>query len=270
VVTHAFRPKRDGTVSGRRAELDLLVRNGEGLPIGRPLVSRLSRTDWVSVIFEEDPEEKASRAAARERSHLARELHDVVAHSLSVMTVQAAGARRILEKDPARAAEAIGVIERSGREALVELRRLLAGLQPGDSGRAALEATPSLEDLPALMRQINRAGVRAELHIEGRDYPLPAEVDLCAYRLVQEALTNVVKHVGECRADVTARYARDAFEIEVRNDGGRGPVKKPPRRGGGNGLIGMKQRAALLGGEVEAGPVAGGGYRVLAMLPAAP
>jgi signal transduction histidine kinase len=226
-----------------------------------------SRLAERAAILEEEREEKARRAVALERGRLARELHDVVAHSLSIMTVQAAGARRVIDRNPARAAEAIGAIEGSGREALIELRRLLTVLRPGPAP-AGLEAPPTLEDLPLLVKHLDRAGVHTDLRIEGEPHPLPVGVDLSAYRIVQEALTNVIKHVGECRAGVTVRYERDAIEVHVQDDGGSSPRKRLPQDAGlGSGLIGMNERVALLGGQFEAGPQPGGGYHVHAWLP---
>jgi signal transduction histidine kinase len=208
------------------------------------------------------------RALSVERSRLARELHDVVGHSLSVMTVQAAGARRIIETDPARAAAAIAAIERSGREGLIELRRLLTELHLEGSVEAKLHAPPSMENLPALMRLANRAGVHATLEVEGDARDLPADIELCAYRIVQEGLTNVVKHAGECRAEVIVRYRPDALELEVHDDGDTGPASPSNGDGMGSGLIGLKQRAEQLAGEFEAGFDCDG-YRIRARLPIA-
>jgi signal transduction histidine kinase len=217
-----------------------------------------------AAILEEERGEEARRAVALERSRLARELHDVVSHSLSVITLQAAGARRWLGGDPARATQGLSAIEGAGREALVELRRLLEVLHPEDSMQEELEILPNLENLPELAERMNRAGVHVELQIEGKTRRLPAGVDISAYRIVQEALTNVIKHAGECRVEVRIRHEFDAIELEVRDDGGSATKKS---RGAGSGLIGMKERAVLLGGELEAGPRPGGGYRVHAQLP---
>jgi signal transduction histidine kinase len=216
--------------------------------------------------LEETPKEMTDRAVALERSRLARELHDVVAHSLSLMTVQAAGARRVLEADPGRAAEAILAIERSGREALIELRRLLVLLGPESSAQAELEVPPSLDNLPALTRQVNRTGVDARLHVDGDPYPLSVDVDLSAFRIVQEGLTNVIKHVGDCRVDVTVCYEQAALELEVQDDGGSKLGKRPDAGEPGTGLTGMKQRALLLGGQLESGSHKGG-FRIRARLP---
>jgi signal transduction histidine kinase len=215
----------------------------------------------------EQQTDHALRAVSFDGSRLARELHDGVAHSLTVMTVQAAGARRVVEADPAQAMEAIIAIERSGREALMELRRLLVMLRPAGSVQAELEVSPSMEHLPMLIRQINRAGVHAVLHVEGEARVLHRDIELCAYRIVQEALTNVIKHAGECQAEVTVRYRPAALELEVRNHGRIDPGRS---QGGGigSGLSGMRQRTQQLGGQFEAGSY-GGGYRIRARLPIA-
>lgn len=210
--------------------------------------------------------EHARLATSSERSRLARELHDVVGHSLSLMTVQAAGARRIIEADPERAAAAIAAVERSGREALMELRRLLTLLGPDGSVEAELHAPPSMENLPALISQMNRAGVQAVLHVEGSVRALPTDVDLCAYRIIQEGLTNVIKHVGGCRADVTVRYEDDALELDIRDQGRRNNGARLEHGGTGRGLAGLRQRVAELGGRCEVG-FYGGGYRIRARLP---
>jgi signal transduction histidine kinase len=238
---------------------------GDRLRAARRSEARFARR---TALLEKEQEERASRAVAVERGRLARELHDVVAHALSIVTVQAAGARRVIGNDPQRAAEAIAAIERSGREALIELRRLLTVLRTDGESPAVLETPPTLEDLPSLLRQVDRAGVRAELRVEGEPHPLPAAVDLSAYRIVQEALTNTMKHVGKCHAEVTVRYDSATLELEVLDDGGASNGRSFRRNGhAGSGLIGMKERAAVFGGELEAGRRAGGGYRVHARLP---
>jgi signal transduction histidine kinase len=184
------------------------------------------------------------------------------------MTVQAAGARRVIDRDPARAAEAIAAVESSGRTALLELRRLLAGLTP-DGVRDALEVQPSLEQLPSLIRRVNRSGVHADLHIVGEPFPLPANVDFSAYRIVQEALTNVIKHADDGDAQVIVRYGDGALGLVIENDGRGGCRNSARDSNGGAGLIGMRERAALLGGSLEAVALVNGGYRVQATLPVA-
>lgn len=207
--------------------------------------------------------EAARRAVGEEQARIARELHDVIAHSVSVIIVQAAAAEDVFERRPDQARAALGSIERSARDALGELRRLLGAVRPGPEESAGAPR-PGLDALDALAAPLHAGGLTVEVHREGEATPLPAGVDLSAYRIVQEALTNTVRHARASRADVTVRYRPDALEIDVRDDG-----VAPPRNSGGqgHGLIGMGERAALLGGVVEAGPAPGGGYRVHARLP---
>lgn len=207
--------------------------------------------------------EAARRAVGEEQARIARELHDVIAHSVSVIIVQAAAAGDVFERRPDQARAALDSIERSARDALAELRRLLGAVRPGPEESAGAPR-PGLEGLDALAAPLRAGGLMVEVHREGEARPLPAGVDLSAYRIVQEALTNTVRHARATRADVTVRYGPEALEIDVRDDG-----VAPPREAGGpgHGLIGMGERAALLDGVVEAGPEPGGGYRVHARLP---
>ncbi|HJW61486.1 MAG TPA: histidine kinase, partial [Actinomycetota bacterium] len=189
---------------------------------------------------------------AEERGRIARELHDVVAHSVSVMVVQAGAARRTLGAGPDQAAAVLGQIESTGRQALVEMRRLLGLLRDGDQEDAALAPQPSLEHLDSLAAAAREAGLPVEVTVEGEPRPLPAGVDLSAYRIVQEALTNSLKHAGPARAKVRICYGREVLEVQVTDDGngsesafGRRPIdsdrqdrRSADRRGGrsGNGL----------------------------------
>jgi signal transduction histidine kinase len=214
-----------------------------------------------------DQEERARWAVAEERDRIARELHDVVAHSVSVMTVQAGAARRLVGSDPRQAGEAMASIERTGRQALAELRRLLGILRREDDA-AALAPQPSLEHVELLVAGARDAGLQVELQVDGEPRPLPTGVDLSAFRIVQEALTNCVKHAGPTTAHVQVRYGAHALELEVW-DAGRGVPTGAPgaARGDGHGLIGMRERVALFGGELEVGPRPGGGFQVRARLP---
>jgi signal transduction histidine kinase len=212
--------------------------------------------------LELEREAEARAAVAEERGRIARELHDVVAHSVSVMVVQAQAGPRLLDQ-PEQAAGAFRSIEASGREALVELRRLLGILRRGDE-QLAIGPQPGLGSLPSLVEQVRGAGLPVDLRIEGEQVPLPAGVDLSAYRIVQEALTNALKHAGVAEAEVVLRYSPSALELEV-SDNGAGAVPGP--NGAGHGLIGMRERVALYGGELEAGAQAGGGYAVRTRLP---
>jgi signal transduction histidine kinase len=238
---------------------------GDNLRVRRAYTAQLEER---AVQLEREREEKAEQAVAQERARIARELHDVVAHHVSVMVVQAAGARRILDKDPAQARGALEAVEQAGRTALAEMRRMLEVLRAEDAG---LGPQPGLADLERLAAQVREVGLPVELTIEGMDLPLPAGMDLAAYRLVQEALTNTVKHAGKATARVTVRHEPEALDIEVTDDG-RGAAA-PLLAGaaeGGHGQIGMRERVALYNGVLETGPVFPGGYRVHARFPLDP
>lgn len=213
--------------------------------------------------LEREREERARRAVAAERARIARELHDVISHNVSVMVVQAAAARDVSARRPERAREALASIESIGREALVELRRLLGVVSGGDDGdRAGFSPQPGLARLPELLEQVGAGGLEVGLTVTGEQRDLPAGVDLSAFRIVQEALTNTLKHADASRADVSVRYTDAGLEVEVLDDGvaNGGP-------GGGRGIVGMRERAALLGGELWAGPRPAGGFRVCARMP---
>jgi len=207
-------------------------------------------------------DERARAAVVAERTRIARDLHDLIAHSVSIMTVQAGAARLLLPGDPARAREPLLSVEETGREALAEMRRLF-GIVRGDDGDAALAPQPGLARLDALVEQARKAGLPVEMAVEGERRMLSPGVDLTAYRIVQEALTNALKHAGPAYAQVTIRYGRQALDLEITNDGR--PTGKD--EGTGHGLIGMRERVALYGGELEAGPREPSGYAVRARLP---
>jgi signal transduction histidine kinase len=199
-------------------------------------------------------------------------LHDVVAHNVSVMVVQAGAARRTVDRDTAGAKEAMNLIETTGRQALDEMRRLLGVLRKeDDQERPALTPQPSVRYLDQLVAQVRKAGLPVELEVEGDPRPLASGVDLSAYRIVQEALTNSLKHAGPAHATVRVRYGADDVEVTVTDDG-RGPEAGDGANGtaSGHGLVGIRERVALYGGELEAGPRRGGGYTVRAKLPVAP
>lgn len=211
--------------------------------------------------LEIEREEKARAAVAEERARISRELHDVVAHSVSVTVVQAQAAQRLLEGEQREARQVLESIETTGRQALVEMRRLLGVLRRTDAD-LSLAPQPGLDDLDDLIGQVREAGLPVELHIEGEPEPLQPGVDLSAYRIVQEALTNTLKHAGPASARVTVRYRNDEVELEVADDGpgtGKGG-------GSGQGLIGMRERVAIYGGVFENGRH-NGGYLVRARLP---
>ncbi len=206
-----------------------------------------------------------ARAIADERRRVARELHDVLAHDLSVMVVQASAAQRIADRNPEQATEAARLIERTGREALAEIRHLFGAVRRGEGEE--LEA-PGLARVARLAERARDAGLPVELRIEGDRRELPPGVDLAAYRVIQEALTNSLKHAGPARADVLVRYSTAMLTLEITDDGvgpnGNDAATAP---GGGHGLVGMRERVALYGGDLEAGRRRGGGFAVRARLP---
>jgi signal transduction histidine kinase len=216
--------------------------------------------------LEDQRGERARLAVAEERARIARELHDVVAHHVSVMVVQAGAARRVAASDQASARAAMAAVESAGRTALSEMRRMLEVLRADEPD---LEPEPSLAQVESLVARVRAAGLPVDLRVEGERPDLPAGTDLAAYRIVQEALTNVVKHAGQATASVRIAYAPDHVEVDVTDDG-RGAAAHLGVESGGRGLIGMRERALLYGGTVEAGPRTAGGYRVHAAFPIEP
>jgi signal transduction histidine kinase len=214
--------------------------------------------------LERERETEARAAVAEERARIAREMHDVVAHSLSVMVVQAEAAEAMLDVDPERARRPLSSVQDTGRSALGELRRMLGVLRERDETGAPLAPQPGLDGLDELVESVRQAGLLVSVRIDGEPRPLPSGVDLSAYRIVQEGLTNALKHAGPARADVLVRYGDRELELRVSDDG-RG--HDPSSNGGGHGLVGMRERVALYGGEIEAGPRPGGGYRLRVRLP---
>ncbi|MFD0734975.1 sensor histidine kinase [Planotetraspora mira] len=215
---------------------------------------------------------EARRAVTAERARIARELHDVVAHHVSMMVVQAEAGPVAAEHDARGSVRAFDTIAETGRRALVEMRRLLSVLREETDGpEPALVPQPGVAELPDLVEQVRQAGLPATLDIEGEPVPLYAGVDLSAYRIVQEALTNAVKHAGKVPVRVHLRYSGQELRIEVRDDGHAAGAARAGRDdggpNGGNGLIGMRERAHLFGGELTAGPDPEGGFTVRARLP---
>jgi signal transduction histidine kinase len=205
-----------------------------------------------------------------ERLRIARELHDMVAHSIGIIAIQAGVGRRVIETQPAEARNALTAIEATSRETLAGLRQMLGVLrraEPGP-GRGPLESAPGLADLGRLAATTRDAGVRVELRWLGPRRPLPADIDLSAFRIIQEAVTNVVRHAGtgHCRVTVDCREEELGIEVTDEGHGGAPPAEGPGERGG-FGIDGMRERARLLGGELTAGPRAEGGFRVAARLP---
>jgi signal transduction histidine kinase len=204
----------------------------------------------------------AREAVADERARIAREMHDAVAHSVSLMVLQAGAAEQVMATAPERARESLVTIQDTGREAIVELRRML-GLLRDPVADASLAPQPSVDRLDALLDQVRAAGLPVELTVEGQPRRLPPGIDRSAYRIVQEGLTNALKHAGPAHASVRLRYGERALELEVLDDG-RGPASAS---GGGFGLLGMRERAALYGGVLAAQERPGGGYALSARLP---
>lgn len=214
-----------------------------------------------------DADERARSAAAEERRHMARELHDVVAHGVSVMVIQAGAARQVIDTAPDRATESMLTVEATGREVMAELRRLLGVLN--DSGEAAgLAPQPGIDQLGTLVDRVRAAGLPAVLEIVGSPRPLPASLDTTAYRIVQEALTNALRYARWAATLVHVSFDPELLRLEVLDDGPAGDAESG--EGSGRGLVGMRQRAALVGGRLEAGPRLGGGYAVRAWLPLEP
>src|SRR5215204_1409106 len=221
--------------------------------------------------LEQAREELARRAVVEERLRLARELHDVVAHAMSVIAVQSGVGAHVAASRPEEVGKALAAIETTSRAALTELRRLLGVLRQDSDPQASLTPVPGLANLDRLLTEVGKAGLAVRVRVKGTPLQLPAGVDLSAYRIVQEALTNVVKHAGPAHAQVTIGYRDQDVTVEIVDDG-RGAV--PPAGGGragtGHGLTGMRERVAAFNGELQVGPRPGGGFRVVARLPLAP
>ena len=230
-------------VRNRQLRADVLEERAQRLERERELSMRIARAD--------------------ERQRIARELHDVVAHSVSVMVVQAGAARTLLTRDPERSAEALRAVEASGREALGELRHLL-GLLTDEEAEPALAPQPGLDQLDRLVQRVGQAGLSVNLQVTGARRPLSPGLDLTAYRILQEALTNVVKYARGAKTEVHVAYGADDLQLEVIDAGGS-PVDGAT--GAGRGLVSMHERVALYGGELEVGRRPEGGFRVHARLP---
>jgi signal transduction histidine kinase len=234
---------------------------GRVLRSRRRLIDELQSTARA---LELSRDENARAAVAAERVTIARELHDVVAHAVSVMIVQAGAAELVLDAEPERAREPILAVQESGRQALSELRRLLGMLRPDQLATSALVPQPGLADLGPLADKLREAGLSVELHHSGAPDGLPRGIDLAAFRIVQEALTNVLKHADATVAHVALSYRADVIELEVTDDG-RG--SRSGTSGAGHGQLGMRERATAYGGELHAGPGETGGYTIRARLP---
>jgi signal transduction histidine kinase len=229
-----------------------------------------ARLEERTAELERAREALARRAVTEERLRLARELHDVVAHAMSVIAVQSGVGAHVATTQPKEARKALAAIEATSRAALTELRRLLGVLRQEDEPHGDLAPMPGLADLEGLLAEVAKAGLAVKLQVHGTRPPLPAGVDLSAYRIVQEALTNVVKHAGPAHAQVVVGYGDQEVTVEIIDDG-RGAVTSVTdgRAGTGHGLIGMRERVAAFGGDLEVGPRPHGGFRVAARLPVA-
>jgi signal transduction histidine kinase len=214
-------------------------------------------------IAERERDVAAREAVVEERARIARELHDVIAHHVSMIVLQAGAERSVLDESNAATREVLEMVEQTGRSALTEMRRLLGMLRDDQSD--PLTPQPGLDDVPTLVGQLRDAGLPVDLSIEGDRRDLPVGIELSGYRIVQEALTNALKHAGSARARVSVRYGPDSLELEIADDGGVDGASRAP--GGGHGLIGMRERVALYGGRFQANRVPGGGFVVKAALP---
>jgi signal transduction histidine kinase len=272
VAAHVARPRSLLAAGGTAITLPLLVLGGNGLGLGEALTAATAcGAAWLlgdnlgtrrerTARLEAEREANARQAAAEEQARVARELHDILGHSVSVMTIQATAAGDAFDSRPAQVREALMAIESTGRETLSELRRLLGGIRPDDD--AGFAPAPGLDSLDALVERVRAAGLEVELSSVRQPDALPPSVDLTAYRIVQEALTNTLKHARASRARVDVRRRDGALEIEVVDDG-QGSAPPTP----GHGILGMQERAALFGGDLSAGPAPGGGFAVRARIP---
>jgi len=228
--------------------------------IRRTGVRELGERTWL---LERERQTAAKLAVEGERSRVARELHDIVSHSVSVMIIQAGAARHAVEEG--ETADALAAVENTGRDAMTELRHLLGVLAPDTEGEDALAPQPGLSRLGTLVDRIAFAGLPVEVTINGEPRPLPTVIDVTAYRVVQEALTNALKHAPGSRAEVTVGYGTRNLRLEILNT--PPPSGAPMRTADGRGLIGLRERVALCGGDLDARRRFGGGYRVRARIP---
>jgi signal transduction histidine kinase len=235
------------------------------LLVRRAVRDRQERADTLAAraeLLEREQELHAQEAVVEERARIARELHDLVAHNVSVMVIQAGAERHALPEEQRSTREALGSIEQAGRQALADARRLL-GMLRRDDDREELAPQPGMGQIDLLIEQVQRVGLQVTLAVEGEPRPLDPGLDLCAYRIVQEGLTNALKHAGRSRAEVLVRYAPTSLAIRIRDDG----TGSAQLDGAGQGLIGMRERVGLYGGVLQAGPRECGGFEVNAELP---
>ncbi|MGZ8651586.1 MAG: sensor histidine kinase [Actinomycetota bacterium] len=240
---------------------------GDGLRVKRSQVIVLEDR---ATRLEREREEAAQKAVAQERRVIARELHDMVAHNVSVIVAQSAAAQRVFDVDPEEGRTALRSIEASGRDALVEMRRLLGLLRTDDDRPDARDPQRGLDDIEALLSLVREAGLPVELRVEGRPRPVPSGLGLSAFRIVQEALTNVMEHAGPATATVTIRYGTSSLDLSIVDDGWGSIVEDPDPIQERYGHLGMRERVGLFRGELRVGPRRGGGYEVAASLPLDP
>ena len=252
----------------RASLLSTMISTVTPLLLGREIHERRRRVDALrerAERAEQEREEKAQRAVADERARIARELHDVVAHQMTVMTLQAEGARRIAAGSDPRVVEALETISEAGHGALAEMRRMVSLLR-GPEDESETEPLPTLANLGLLVEKVRAAGMPVDVEVKGEARPLSEAKELSAYRVVQESLTNAARHGGPgVSAIVTLDYGKDRLDVQVLDDG-RGASATGDTQGG-HGIVGMRERIAVIGGEFDAGPKSGGGYRVYASIP---
>jgi len=254
---------------GPEAIVFQLIATAAPLWLGREVYSR--RQKMVALAeraerAEREREEQAHAAVTAERARIARELHDVVAHQMTVMTLQAEGASRIARDGDPRITDALSTIREAGHSGLAEMRRMVSLLRTSDEGEADMNPLPRLTDVESLLSQLRAAGMDVELEVKGTVRPLADGTELSAYRIIQESLTNAVRHAGPVfTARVEITYADDHLEVAVDDDGRGGGADETTVTG--HGLVGMRERVSVLGGAFDAGPRPGGGFRVRARLP---
>ena len=217
-------------------------------------------------VLEQDSEARAREAVADERGRITRELHDIIGHTLNLIVVQAGAARTVFKSRPDQALESLNAIETTARQSLSDMERMLGILRPPEAEAPPYSPQPGLGQVDRLAEQFSVAGLPMEVNVAGEPHKLPTSLDLTAYRIVQEALTNALKHAGPARARVAISYLADKLELDIVDDG-QGPGDDGHNAGGGRGLIGMRERVSLFGGELDVGPAAEGGFRVHASLP---
>lgn len=232
-----------------------------------------SRREYTNVVeeraslLERERDVRAREAVADERARIARELHDIVGHALNLIVIQSGAAQRVFQSKPDMARDALASIETTGRQALTDMERMLGILRATGEAGETLSPQPGLSQVDSLAAQVSEAGLPVEVTVEGTPVELPVSVDLSAYRIIQEALTNALKHAGPTHASVKVRYGSDSLELEITDDGRGASGHRVGGHNGGRGLIGMRERVGLFGGELSVGPRPEGGFRIHARLP---